>query len=67
MEDMERRLEKQQLCWNAISMDDSSDDMGWVDEDQEHEWSVVESIKKKETIRLKAVALLAKFSKYLYS
>nr|XP_046168894.1 uncharacterized protein LOC124004161 [Oncorhynchus gorbuscha] len=30
MEHMERGLEKQRLCWNALNMDDSSHDMIWV-------------------------------------
>ena len=49
MEDMERGLEKQRLCWNAWNMDDSSHDMIWVREDecQGPEWSVVESNRKK--------------------
>ena len=47
VEEMEKRLGKQQLCWNAIFMGDSSDDMEWKDEGQGSEWSVVERHRKK--------------------
>ena len=34
VDEMEERLEKQQLCWNANNMGVSSDDMEWEDEGQ---------------------------------
>ena len=43
---MEREFEKQQLCWNAINVGDSSDDMEPEDEGLVFEWSVVERHRK---------------------
>ena len=44
--EMGREFEKQQLCWNAINVGDSSDDMEWEDEGLVCEWSVVERHRK---------------------
>ena len=47
VDDMEKRLEKQQLCRNANNMGVSSDDMEREDESQGPEWSEVERHRKK--------------------
>ena len=47
VEEIETRLEKQQLCWDAINMGDRSADMEWEDEGQGSEWSVEERHRKK--------------------
>jgi hypothetical protein len=47
VDEMERTLEKQQLCWNATNMGDRSDDMEREDDCQGSEWSVVETHRKK--------------------
>ena len=44
-DEMERRLEKQQLCWNA-NMSVGSDCMEWKYEGQGADWSVVERQKR---------------------
>ncbi|XP_031655874.1 testicular acid phosphatase homolog [Oncorhynchus kisutch] len=46
VEEIETRLEKQQLCWDAINMGDRSDDMEREDEGQGSEWSVEERHRK---------------------
>lgn len=42
MEEMEKKLVKQQLCWNMNNMGVSSDGVEREDEGQGPEWSVVE-------------------------
>ena len=54
MEEIEKRLEKQQLCWSAINMDGRADDM--EDEGQGSEWS--SGKKGRRGIILKAVESL---------
>ena len=48
MEEIEKKLLKQQLCWNANNMDVSSNGMERKDKSQRPEWSVVERHKKRD-------------------